>query len=127
MFHAGSPQSVKTHVVGEMRKTDSHLHILICTIAFGKGIDCKGVYRSIHFGPSRSVDNLVQETGRLGRDGKQCFCYILYNGLLMAHCDIKIKELVDREGCPTKFIAQLFPRNDASNFARRLSLLRLVQ
>ena len=32
----------------------------------------------------------------------------------MAHCDIKIKKLVDREVCRTKFIAQLFPRNDAS-------------
>ena len=48
MFHAGSPPSVKTHAVSEMTKTDSCLRILICTIAFGMGIDCKGVYRSIH-------------------------------------------------------------------------------
>ena len=73
------------------------------------GIDCKGVYHSIHFGPSSTVDNLVQETGRLGRDGKQCFCYILFNSLLMAHCDIKIKELVETECCRTQFICQLFP------------------
>ena len=109
MFHAGSPDSVKTHVVKEMTKFNSHLRLLICTIAFGIGINCKGVYRSIHFGPSTTVDNLVQETGRLGRDGKQCFCYVLFNGLLMAHCDIKIKELVETECCRTKFIRQLFP------------------
>ncbi|CAB4043587.1 Hypothetical predicted protein, partial [Paramuricea clavata] len=109
MFHAGSPDSVKTHVVKEMTKFNSHLRLLICTIAFGMGINCKGVYRSIHFGPSTTVDNLVQETGRLGRDGKQCFCYVLFNGLLMAHCDIKIKELVETECCRTKFIRQLFP------------------
>ncbi len=109
MFHAGSPDSVKTHIVKEMTKFNSHLCLLICTIAFGMGIDCKGVYRSIHFGPSTTVDNLVQETGRLGRDGKQCFCYILFNGLLMAHCDIKIKELVETECCRPQFIRQLFP------------------
>ena len=114
MFHAGSPPSVKTHAVSEMTKTDSCLRILICTIAFGMGIDCKGVYRSIHFGPSHSIDNLVQETGRLGRDGNQCFCYILYNGLLMAHCDAEIKELVATEGCRTRFITQLYPTNDTS-------------
>lgn len=80
MFHAGSPPSVKTHVVSEMTKTDSCLRILICTIAFGMGIDCKGVYRSIHFGPSHSIDNLVQETGRLGRDDNQStrFITLLY-------------------------------------------------
>ena len=109
MFHAGSPESVKSHVVKEITKVKSHLRVLICTIAFGMGIDCKGVYRSIHFGPSSSVDNLVQETGRLGRDGKQCFCYILYNGLLMAHCDFKIKELIDTKSCRTRFMAHLFP------------------
>ena len=47
MFHAGSLPSVKTHAVSEMTKTDSCLRILICTIAFGMGIDCKGVYHSI--------------------------------------------------------------------------------
>jgi superfamily II DNA helicase RecQ len=114
MFHAGSSDSVKTHVVKEMTKFNSHLRLLICTIAFGMGINCKGVlvYRSIHFGPSTTVDNLVQETGRLGRDGKQCFCYVLFNGLLMAHCDIKIKELVETKCCRTKFIRQLFPGDE---------------
>ena len=53
MFHAGTPQSVKTHVVGEMRKTDSHLRILICTIAFGMGIAGRGftvAYTLAHHG-----------------------------------------------------------------------------
>ena len=63
MFHGGSPESVKVHVGEEMTKTESNLRILICTIAFGMGIDCKNVYRSIHFGPSMSVENLVQENG----------------------------------------------------------------
>lgn len=109
MFHAGSPDSVKRHVVKEMTKEKSHLKVVVCTIAFGMGIDCKDVYRSIHFGPSSTVDSLIQETGRLGRDGKQCFCYVLYNGLLTAHCDTQMKELVDTENCRQNFIEQLFP------------------
>ena len=78
MFHAGSPESVKVHVVEEMGKSESKLRILICTIAFGMGIHCKNVYRSIHFGPSNSIEALVQETGRLGRDGKQCVSYMVF-------------------------------------------------
>ena len=52
------------------------------TIAFGMGIDCKDTFRSIHFGPSKIIESLVQESGRIGRDGKQCISYVLYNGLL---------------------------------------------
>ena len=48
MFHAGSPNSVKEHIC-EMGRSDSHLRIMICTIAFGMGIDCKGIFRSIPF------------------------------------------------------------------------------
>ena len=63
------------------------LHIIlgrsvICTIAFGMGIDCKDTFRSIHFGPLKIIESLVQESGRIGRDGKQCISYVLYNGPL---------------------------------------------
>ena len=55
MFHAGSPDSVKNHVVKEMTHEKSVLRVLICTIAFEMGIDCKDVRRSIHFGPPNTV------------------------------------------------------------------------
>ena len=77
MFHAGSPESVKSHVVSEMSQCGSYLRYVICTVAFAMGIDCKDVYCSVHFGPPKSVELLVQECGRLGRDGKQCMCYVL--------------------------------------------------
>ena len=108
MFHAGSPESVKVHVVEEMGKSESKLRILICTIAFGMGIHCKNVYRSIHFGPSNSIEALVQETGRLGRDGKQCVSYILYNGLLLTNCDGHVRDLVEANSCRQVFISRLF-------------------
>ena len=91
-----------------MTNENSHLRILICTIAFGMGIDCKDLYRSIHFGSSSTVENLIQETGRLGRDGKQCFCYVLYNGLLTSHCDHQIKELVETKDCRKRLMQTLF-------------------
>ena len=113
MFHAGSPDSVKNHVVKEMTHEKSVLRVLICTIAFGMGIDCKDVCRSIHFGPPNTVESLVQETGRLGRDGLQCFCYILFNGMLSAHCDTQIKEVLETKTCRRNMVAKFFP--SASN------------
>ena len=59
----------------------SHLQVLIATIAFGMGVNCKGVRRVIHFGPSKNIEQYVQESGRAGRDGEDSTCIILYNGL----------------------------------------------
>lgn len=112
MFHAGSPQTVKDYVVQEMTCRNSTLRVLVCTIAFGMGIDCKEVHRSIHFGPSKSVEGFVQETGRLGRDGKQCFSYVLYNGLLTAHCDTQVKSLISESVCHRTSISELFSGSD---------------
>ena len=48
----------------------------MATIAFGMGVDCKGVCRTIHFGPSKNIESYIQETGRAGRDGKQSVAFI---------------------------------------------------
>ena len=61
MFHGGTPDSVKGHILDEVVKQDTHLRVVICTIAFGMGVNCKGVSESIHFGPSKSMTSFVQE------------------------------------------------------------------
>lgn len=108
MFHSGSPKSVKEHIIREIGRFGSHLRIIICTIAFGMGIDCKDTYRSIHFGPPKTVESLVQESGRIGRDGKQCFSYVLHNGLLSSHCNCQMKQLMHTKSCKREFIVNLF-------------------
>jgi superfamily II DNA/RNA helicase len=55
MYHAGKPDQMKMHIL-----------VLISTIAFGMGIDCKSVRRVIHFGPSKNLESYVQESGRAG-------------------------------------------------------------
>ena len=87
MFHAGTPESVKDHVIANMTVSGSHLRVLIATIAFGMGVNCREVRRVINFGPSKNLEQYVQESGRAGRDGKSSTCTILYNGLLAAHCE----------------------------------------
>ena len=62
-------KSVNTHVVNEMGNAYSHLRVLICTSAFGMGINCQGLYRSIHFGTPDTIETLIQKTGRVGQGG----------------------------------------------------------
>ena len=100
MYHAGTPETVKRHISKNLAHDESHIRVLIATIAFGMGIDCKNVTRILHFGPSKNIESYIQESGRAGRDGSNSECILLFNGLLSAHCSSDMKELLhDESGC----------------------------
>eukprot|EP00112_Aurelia_sp_Birch-Aquarium-sp1_P021168 Seg5623.1 transcript_id=Seg5623.1/GoldUCD/mRNA.D3Y31 product="putative ATP-dependent RNA helicase R290" protein_id=Seg5623.1/GoldUCD/D3Y31 len=109
MFHAGTPSSVKDHILAEIGKEDSRLRILVATIAFGMGVDCKDIHRVIHFGPSKTIEAYLQECGRAGRDNKKSHCYLLYNGFLASHCQSDMKDYVTGDLCRRKLIESKFP------------------
>ena len=111
MFHAGTPNSVKEHITKNLSQEDGHIRILIATIAFGMGVDCKKVRRTVHFCPSKNIENFVQEAGRAGRDGQKSSCTLLYNGLLSANCEKDIKEFLQSSVCRRKSLMIHFGYN----------------
>eukprot|EP00112_Aurelia_sp_Birch-Aquarium-sp1_P000432 Seg1040.4 transcript_id=Seg1040.4/GoldUCD/mRNA.D3Y31 product="putative ATP-dependent RNA helicase R290" protein_id=Seg1040.4/GoldUCD/D3Y31 len=117
MFHAGTPNEVKQHVLSEATKEQSHLRTLICTIAFGMGIDCKGFNRTVHFGPSRNLESYVQECGRAGRYGKESICFLLYNSLLTSRSSDDMKALINASSCRRKIIAESFNSENGCDVA----------
>lgn len=108
MYHAGTPKAVKRHISKNMSNDKGHIRVLIATIAFGMGIDCKNVNKIIHFGPSKNIECYVQESGRAGRDGSQGHCILLYNGLLSSHCSQDMKEFLHDGDCRRKFLMKSF-------------------
>lgn len=85
MYHAGTPNSVKAHISADTDVNENgNIRILISTVAFGMGVNCKKIQRVIHFGPSKSVEQYVQECGRAGRDEQSSICILLHNGFIMA-------------------------------------------
>ena len=70
MFHAGTEEEVKSYVVNSMTDINGTVRVLVATTAFGKGVDCKGLYLVVHFGPPSDIDDYCQESGRAGRDQK---------------------------------------------------------
>ena len=68
MMHSTSPDSVKDHILKQFSDGNGHLRVLFATIVYGMGVNCKNVWRVIHFGPSKSIESYMQESGQCGRD-----------------------------------------------------------
>lgn len=78
MLHSCTPDRNKKVVLEAFQADNSPVRVLVATIAFGMGVDCKGVYRFINFGQSKNIEAYIQETGRAGRDTKQSAAYTLF-------------------------------------------------
>ena len=108
MLHSCTPDANKEAVLQSFRNEDGPILVLVATIAFGMGVDCKGVHRTIHFGRSKNVEAFMQETGRAGRDGEPSISYLLYKGLQLNHVEKDIKECRKTKECRRKTLLKLF-------------------
>jgi len=75
-YHAGLPLEERTRRQEDWIK--DRLRVMVCTNAFGMGIDKPGVRTVIHAGIPDAVENYYQEAGRAGRDGDRAYAVLLY-------------------------------------------------
>ena len=108
MLHSCTPVANKQNILDSFQSEGGSIRLLIATIAFGMGVDCKGVHRIVHYGPSKTMEAYVQETGRAGRDGEQSIAYILYHRILLNHVEGQMKSFVKTSKCRRQALMKHF-------------------
>ena len=85
MYFQGTEPAVKGAILKNFT-SPSRLQIVICTVAFGMGIDCSDIRMIIHLGAPSDVEMYVQEIGRGGRDGLPTYALLLNSARLLKNC-----------------------------------------
>ncbi len=75
-YHAGLQHEERTAKQDAWIKNQTR--VMVCTNAFGMGIDKPDVRTVIHYNVPDCLENYYQEAGRAGRDGKRAYAVLLY-------------------------------------------------
>jgi len=76
-YHAGL--TAEDRNIKQQNWKENKTRVMVCTNAFGMGIDKAEVRTVMHFDIPDCLESYYQEAGRAGRDGKKSYAILLYN------------------------------------------------
>ena len=99
-YHAGLSPAERSR--RQQDWIDGRVRVMVCTNAFGMGIDKPDVRFVLHYGLPDSIEAYYQEAGRAGRDGKPSDAVLLWNkddcARLRRFCSTEYPDLEYMEG-----------------------------
>lgn len=101
-YHAGLTQEERERK--QKAWIQDQIRVMVCTNAFGMGIDKPSVRSVIHYNVPDCLENYYQEAGRAGRDGKKAFAVLLYQ----PNDVLQLQELPDKKFPPVATIQAIY-------------------
>ncbi|XP_061194372.1 bifunctional 3'-5' exonuclease/ATP-dependent helicase WRN-like [Saccostrea echinata] len=112
MFHSETPDSKKKKILDDLCNENGSLRIVIATSALGMGIDMASANNVILYGAPKQLVEVIQEIGRVGRDGTPALALLLYNSYHLRKAEQEVRDVYISQTCRRKVLLKPFVKEN---------------